>query len=289
MSSRKTKTKRSNAVAAAPSPRLSRPPLLVDRREDDDGGPTRRPRYRSRELAQRLIPASLVQTVELPFADVAHAGHGPDGSVMVGYEIKTVNDALGRLSDGSFVTHQLPGLAKDYDVYWFVIEDQYRGNPESGRLEVLSWQGRKPTYRAAGGGGWTIAAFDGWLCDLALQAGIRLWRTRDRKETADWLVRQYWWWQKPWDAHNALKVFHDDRPMLYEPPAGACVAHKLARGMGWEKSMAAILHFGSIENMIAATEAEWREVVGIGKELACQIRTTITKQVRGVAKRRRRK
>jgi len=55
--------------------------------------------------------------------------------MFIGIEIKTVKDALSCVVSGRFAGHQLPGLVKEYDVVYFIIEGLWKADKE-GLLEV---------------------------------------------------------------------------------------------------------------------------------------------------------
>jgi ERCC4-type nuclease len=235
------------------------------------------PRMGSGDLLPLISPQPVLTLLES--GDAMAPGYGPSGAVIWGVEIKKLGDALSCMADGRLVT-QLRKMHEDYDYVYFLLEDDIRCDPKTGNLQ------RRLSKKQASGKWsefWVDAMFGNkqimqyttfaqWLMSVQLQGGARLLRSRDRQETAAWIGALYRTFVKPWDEHKSMKQFDtSSKPSLVKPSVAAEVAHALAPGVGWERAMAAAKHFGSVRAMLEATEKQWKEVPGIGKEIARRI------------------
>lgn len=209
-----------------------------------------------------------VKLSPLEYGDVAFTGRGPDERpVLVGVEVKKIGDVLSCIQDGRFAGHQLPGLQQSFEVYWLLVEGLTRAG--KGGLEIhgsRGWyepQGRRMSY----------AAFIHWMLTMEIRGGCRIARTADRAETVAWVASLYTWWtEKKWDKHESVHAIHDDpgelKPYmvaLLRPTKRQMIAAKL---LGAKTGLEALKHFGCITNMVLATEKEWMEVKGVGRERA---------------------
>lgn len=232
------------------------------------------PRVGSKDLAAPLksfgLPVCLAQ---LEYGDVAFEGRGPEERpVLVGIEVKKVDDVLTCIRDGRFAGHQLPGLQQSYEVYWLLVEGQVRAGQHG--IEVRS-QSRN-VWREPQGRRMPYSAWAHWLTTVELKGGCRVARTHDRAETVAWIASLYGWWtRKSWEQHESINAIHDDAAglrahmvALVRPTKKEMVA---ARLVGPKTGMAAARHFPSIAAMVLATEDEWRGVEGVGKKKAMEV------------------
>jgi ERCC4-type nuclease len=253
----------------------------VDRREDDAGRRTRR----SDDLRRYIKPESLVQVLELEYADVALLGNGPDDRpVQVGVEIKSIADVLACIRDGRFTGHQLPGLLRDYDYIWLVVEGEWRACPASGILQCRKWNPRVHHHIwedfSLGERRWMAREVEASFLTIAVKSGIRTHFVPSREETARWVATLWWWWNG--------KEFAEHRSHLATKTTGAgtmfcraSLAERIAGqlpGVGETRARAAAEQFRSVREMINASAAAWREVEGIGKGIAASIVEAVTKE-----------
>lgn len=202
----------------------------------------------------------------------------------IGIEVKAVGDLLNCIADGRFAGTQLPGLVRQYDHVWLVVEGSYRPNPVNGVLE-------KPGRRGGAGGaqgGWFPVTYgnrawmwkdvEAWLLTMEIRAGIRVRRTFDRRETALFIATLYHWWQKDWGDHKAHLAFDlsrdSDHALLHKPSLLRRVAKELP-GIGWTKSIHVDNTFPTVEDMINAPISRWKGIEGVGAKMATTIHNAI--------------
>ena len=208
----------------------------------------------------------------LSFGDAQIEGNGPEGRpVLVGVEVKRVEDILKCITDGRFAGHQLPGLQASYEVVYLVVEGDYRVGKE-GLLEVMRYHMWRPVL--LGSRKFMYRDMDNWLTTMEMKAGVKIRRTGGRQETAQFLKDLYGWWTgREWEEHRAHLAFHDPGPpaaLLRKPSLLRRVAKELP-GVGWERSAAVEKRFHSVVQMVQASEKEWRTVEGIGKGIATRV------------------
>jgi len=212
----------------------------------------------------------------IDFADVAFFGHGPLGenTVQIGIEIKKIRDLLNveRLSG-----HQLPGLLRQYDHVWLIVEGLWRPG-DDGVLEIP--RGREWGPLELGSRRFMYKEADNYLTTLEVKGGLRVRRTTNRGETARTVAGLYGWWNdKAWLQHRSHLALHRavDTAFLVPPPLRRCVAAELP-GLGMQKSEAVAGFFKNTFDMINADPKTWTEITGIGKTLAQRIHEAIRRE-----------
>lgn len=219
-----------------------------------------------------------ISATNMPAADFAFSGSGPNGGLAIGIERKTIRDLLqSTVRDTRLPAHQLPGMHRLYDWSGLLVEGVYRPDPATGIIQE---------YRAGHWQDITLASsrftetdVEKLLMSLAIQGGLWVWRTRNQQHTAATLCRLYSWWAKPWEKHSTFHVFHDVQAagMITPPTLVRRVAKELP-GIGWERSKAVEEVFPNVEAMALADEPAWRAVTGIGKGIA----RSVWRAIRGV-------
>jgi ERCC4-type nuclease len=91
-------------------------------------------------------------------------------------------------------------------------------------------------------------------------------------QTIEYLAR---WWGKEWKSHRGHLQMHKPGPpqaslQLKKASLVRRVAVELPH-VGWKRAQAVEEAFGTVEDMVVATEDEWREVEGIGRVSAREI------------------
>lgn len=216
----------------------------------------------------------------LEFGDVMLAGNGPNGTITVGIEVKSVDDLLSSISTGRLAGHQLPGLVKTYDHSWIAVFGKVRPGPDN-YLEVQkhgSWKnfkiGRQPV---------PYSYLAGFELTAQFFSPVRIKWLQDLDEVAIWISVLDRWLSKPWDKHKGLSVFN--RSQEQAAPVGADpVEAQMARiaadlpGVGWTRGWAAAKHFDSVADMLNAHHSEWQKIDGIGPTIAKAVYTAIRRK-----------
>jgi len=228
------------------------------------------PREGSVDLFAHLEALGLsVKLQTLESADVAFTGNGPqgEGCAWIGVEHKRVRDMLGSIRSGRFSGHQLPNLVHQYDFPYLLMEGVYRpSEDEEGLLE----EGRPTRPVVIGKSRFLYRELSRFLFTIATVARVPVIRSSSRHETAHLIRDLYVWWnEKSWQDHRGHVAFNltTDQGFITRPGLVRRVAKELP-GIGWERSGAVEMEFGSVEEMILAEEARWRKVPGIGKVIA---------------------
>lgn len=206
-----------------------------------------------------------VESCQLEFGDCAFYGSGR----AVGVELKKIHDILACITTGRFAGHQLPGMARDYNEVYLVIEGLWRPNPEDGVLEVLrgKWVPVKVGNRT-----WMYRDFAAFLTTIEVKGGARVIRSGSEDETARIVHGLYQWWQDV-DSHRshlALNRSGRDVALFTRPTLVRRVAAELP-GVGFDRSGMIAGHFSTVRAMVDAKVGEWTKLPGIGKKLAAGI------------------
>ena len=230
-------------------------------------------RIGSGELEQPLVRLGIpVEILTLDFADCAFLGHGPEGenTMQLGIEIKKIHDLVSSIETGRLSGHQLPGLLRQYDAAWLIVEGLWRPGDDGvlelfrrGRWTPLEHGRRRYMYRE----------IDNYLSTLEIKAGMRIRRTSNTDETARVIADLYGWWHdKAWEKHRSHMALHQpaDMGMLVPPSLRRRVAAELP-GVGHDRSGAVAGHFPNTLQMLMADVKEWQAIKGIGKTLATRI------------------
>ena len=233
----------------------------------------------------KAITNDVIMTrVDPPFGDCVWTGNGPnDSTLQVAVEYKKINDILDCMIDGRFTGHQLIGLVEHYDRRYLLIEGRIRTDRNSGVLQKMIWDNRHKKYTwvdiVRGGIPMLYRDFEHWLTTIEEQAQFRVKFTSDEHESARWVAAKHsWYTYKTWDEHKALKQFHVPPPPTasFQKPSLVRRVAKEFSGVGWDRSAAVAARFQNVRQMVCASEAEWREVDGIGKTIAARIVWEVT-------------
>lgn len=236
-------------------------------------------RVGSKDLIKPLGSISSLTTLE--FADAMFIGAGPNAKpIFVGIEIKTVKDALSCVMSGRFAGHQLPGLVKEYDVIYLIIEGLWKSDRE-GLLEVRYGKG----WRAVNLGHryFMWRDFSLWLTSMESMGGLRLRFTRNRSDTVAVIKTLYkWWTAKDWEEHRSHLVANKSGGVLGVKYSLRRRFATLFKGIDDKRSAVVAEHFKrdsaseSIEAMLDAGVKDWMSIDGIGEKTAESIRRELT-------------
>jgi ERCC4-type nuclease len=207
-----------------------------------------------------------VEMTTLEFGDVAF--HGSDRAV--GIELKKLPDLLNCIVTGRYSGHQLPGMARDYQEAYLIVEGIWRPNPVDGTLEVRRRGGWTPVQ--IGKRYWMYRDFNSFLETTEIKGGVRVKRSNSQDETARLVYGLYEWWQD-FDGHRshlAVNRAGRDTAVFAKQTFARRVARELP-GIGYEKAGMLAGAFPTVRKMMAAGVSEWTKLPGIGKKLATSI------------------
>lgn len=209
----------------------------------------------------------------LDYGDVWFEGWRKNEVVKVGVELKRVDDLIGSMLSKRLIDRQLPGMFKDYDVGYLLIEGVWRPTRWGG-IEILKcrdrWSGWVPCKSSV-----SYAQVNRFLMTLQNFGGVQVVRVADESETAAYIVDLFRWWQKR--RHKAHLGFHV-RP-TFDPAAvdADTVRRRLRRvadqfpHVGWFRSNDVSDYFSSIREMVNAETRDWVRIPRFGAKMAGDI------------------
>lgn len=217
------------------------------------------------EFANRLRALGVpVQVTHLDFADFAFSGIDNGESLWIGIERKSIitSDLMNSIQTGRLKDHQLPGMLERYEHRYLLVEGIYRRG-ETGVLEVL-----KGTWRPIHGK-LPYTYLENHLTSLEVTFGVRIRKSLSEADTAKVVVDLYKYWQKP-EHTSCVAMSPVSLPIGFKPSTVTLWARDLD-GVGLKRAIAIGRRFSEPEDLMAATEREFREVEGIGKGMAKSI------------------
>ncbi len=207
----------------------------------------------------------------LEFGDLEFHGQGQYGTCVIAVERKRINDLISSIQSKRLSGHQLPGMARQYDYAYLIVEGVWRP-ASNGQLEIRSHGNWSQAYS----GQVTYRQIDNYLSTLEIKSGMIYRRTYNEVETVAVIVDLMRWWDKPWDEHHShdIKYQPADGPegkrlRMVAPTQVELVARTLP-GMDLKAKRVA-KRFKSVKEMVMATEEDWCEIDGIGPILARRI------------------
>lgn len=226
----------------------------------------------------------VVTSFLLPAADFCFSGNGPDpdAPVMIGIERKRLLDLITSKRLGRYSGEQLPKLHNLYEFIYLVVEGVFRTNWTTGLLEIP--MGKQWGPLTIGNQTFLGLEIDSFLNEISACAGVHVRRTKDPKETVEYVLSLHHTFSKPWDKHQYATAIH--RPAEYATIIKASTIRRVAyalNGIAWEKSKAieqyfttiaknkSLPNYGPIDAMIDATPSEWTKLPGFGKTLSNKI------------------
>lgn len=224
-------------------------------------------RVGSAELLKYFPPGS-AQLCELEFADFAFEGNGPKGKVQVGVERKQIRDFLDSVKTGRLLGHQVPGMLRSYDYNYLVVEGTFKAQPSYVMLPL----GKR--WKKINMGTKVIHPI---LNRLFVMDGFMVFQTCTQKQTAQLVMHLFHWWNKDFDKHGIVGPYQ--RPVRLPPKLcnGAMVfkVSQVLPGIGAKKALIISENFGSVVDMVNATEEDWLRIPDIGKKTAQGIREAL--------------
>lgn len=207
----------------------------------------------------------------LEFGDAAFEGNGPQGTVAVGIERKTLHDILNCIDDARLTGHQLVGMKQMYSVRVVLLEGHWRPHDGTGVL----MEGFN------GGTSWGYCKYRSqrtmynklyrYLISVSLSGAIVTY-SRDLWHTAFNICEWYHYFQKRWDDHTALReVSRVQIPTFNARPSLKRRWAYDLEGVGVKTSELAERHFKTPLALANADESEWLRIPGVGVRTAQSI------------------
>lgn len=208
-----------------------------------------------------ILGADNVEEVTLDFGDIAFTGRGvKDTPIDVGIEHKKLDDIVACCRDGRFAGHQLPGLRKDYQHAWLMIEGQWKHDAAG---FITTYQGPHRGWKPLPGK-MRASEFEKHILTFELCGGVHVRYTNTRADSVRAIVDLYrWFTDKPMDAHTSHLAVHT--PATLGPVSAFRKAVMAWPHVGFKMSKAAEKRFGSVEQAAMASAAWWAEVETEGR------------------------
>lgn len=242
--------------------------ILIDYRKGGEQEGKNTPKEMVRLIQQIGVPAELS---DLAFGDAAFEGKGPEGTIAVGIERKTLHDLLNCIDDARLSGHQLVGMKRMYQVRVVLIEGHWRPHDPDGWLmegfnSGTSWgHCRYRSQRTL------YSKLYRYLISLSLSGTIVTY-SRDLWGTCYNIAEWYHYFQKPFDRHTALQEIQRVQipTMNFRPSLTRLWAHDLP-DVGLKLSELAERHFKTPIRLAQADERDWMRIPGIGVKIAQRI------------------
>lgn len=202
--------------------------------------------------------------------DVAFAGNGPEGDLMVGIEVKKVADLVSSISTGRLSATQGRRMMDDYQQRWLLLIGHW-GCDSEGQLTVVR------------GGRWTrfrrhpilhysyVAAYVAELQTLGFHYHV----VASCAEAAHWVKILARWWDRGWDKHRGMRKFDESGAALMpHPDAMTDLIARMAKALpnfGYERAMAAAAAMSGPEDIFTWSPADWAAVPGVGTVIAARV------------------
>jgi ERCC4-type nuclease len=237
---------------------------------DSKAGDTRMRNYQNEWLVHIQKLGIKAQMADLQFGDACFEGRGPEGSVMIGIERKSLSDFLNCIDDSRYSAFQKPGLSAMYQKNALIIEGVWKPDPASGYLlecvAALTWRPYKYRMQMV-----RYSKLFRYLLSVQM-TGTLVIQTRNIEETAYDTVEMYHYFQKKWEDHTSmLEVQKLNIPDLRVQPS---LVRKWAAdlpGIGVKHSMDAEKIFKTPIDLAQADESDWLRISGVGVKLARSI------------------
>ena len=214
-------------------------------------------------LQRRRLPVVLTT---LRFGDLAFAGKGPHGDVMIAVERKRITDLLQSLTSGRLSGHQLPGLVEEFAFRWLLVEGRYR-ETEDGWIEIPRKHGKTDTVRLR------FSALENYLITLTMKGGMLVHRAWDVEESCAWIEALYnWWTKKEFNDHRSHLALHQaaDYAVFFRPSLVHRVAMQLP-GIDDGRAPLVARKFPTVVDMVGAEATAWQSIPGIGPKIAANV------------------
>jgi len=212
----------------------------------------------------------------IPFGDFIFKGFWTNGEpISISGERKHLPDLLKCINDNRHLEQIRRARESGFTNIFLVVEDQFR-EASDGDVELY----RKRRWQRQG---FDYARLESYLIQLEYYAGVRVFFTRDARDTAHKVINIYRMFQQPPEEHSSLLGFHEvavpvslgGRPSLMRR------VFKELHGVGWVQSGRAEEFFKSkgyslVEALVAGEE--WEEIERVGPEISRMIKAEVTEK-----------
>ena len=255
--------------------------IYVDDREKERPHPTRENEKSGTDmlsLVQSHRDHPTVLPKHLPVGDFCFTGEGPKGPALIGVERKRIKDMLSSVRTGR-MAEQLVGMLNHYDYSFLVLEGTFRTNWYSGILEDK--YGRDYSPVTVGKSTFLGLELESTVSSILATTPVRYIRTRNERETVEWLISLNHAFSKPWDRQLA-KVAAIHQPEQYATVGKAStlrrVGHALS-GLGWERSGVLEQNYNSVWDVMSVDPnckcirpaKDYEKLPGFGKVLSKRV------------------
>jgi ERCC4-type nuclease len=210
------------------------------------------------------------QIAELQFGDMCFDGKGPNGTITIGIERKTLGDFLNCIDDSRYAAHQKPGLSAMYARDILMLEGTWKPDSASGYLMeligTLAWRPYKYRTQMV-----RYSKLFRYLLSVQL-SGTLVVQTRNIEETAYNTVEIYHYFQKKFEDHISLQ--QTQRLNIPDLKIHPSLVRKWAadiEGVGVKHSLEAEKAFKTPYDLALSDETQWVRIPGVGVKLAQRI------------------
>lgn len=207
----------------------------------------------------------------LEFGDICFEGKGPQGSMAIGIERKTLHDMLNCIEDARFSAHQMPGMKSLYHISILLLEGHWKPHDPDGFLMEgfnggVSWGYCKNRSQRT-----MYSKLYRYLMSVQL-SGFFVTYSRDLAHSAINVLEWYHYFQKKWEDHTSmLETQKILVPSLFsKPPLVKKWANDI-EGVGVKTGELAAARFKTPIALATADELEWLRIPGIGVATARDI------------------
>lgn len=210
------------------------------------------------------------ESASLDSGDFCFEGNGPEGSIAVGIERKTLHDILMCIDDGH-LTSQLLKMKDLYTLRVVIIEGHWKPHDQSMLLMEGFNGGMNFGYCKPNGSRVMYSKLYRYLISVSLSGAIVTY-SRDPQHTGVNVAEWFHYFQKRWKDHTSLR----ELPKVAIPTLNAkpTLTRKWAfaiDSIGEKLSDFATRQFKTPIALATADEAEWLKIPGVGVRTAQQI------------------
>lgn len=208
---------------------------------------------------------------DLQFGDAAFEGKGPDGTVGIGIERKSLHDMLNCIDDARLSGHQKVGMRGMYAVSILMLEGHWKPHDPQGFLMEGFNGGINFGFLKHRKQNTMYSKLYRYLLSVSL-SGMFVSYSRDVWHTSYNICECYHYFQKNWDDHTSMREIHQlALPSLVRKPTLVRSWASRLTNVGVKLSERVDRIFKSGWHMANADEQEWLQVPGIGVKSAQEI------------------